>query len=196
MRAAAAADPSGEASAKTEETQKASESSFFIPATLPTAQAWRHENYDFSNENAARNIPPSLSDAALYGYDNANSALDSAGAGIPKFKEDNIGDQLLDKVPYKKQMKYTWKLMKGDEDLYFENLRVDRGNKGLVYKTNYVPFMGETQGTQIKVEVGEDTQLTYKSDAVPGLQRIEGLDFKVTAGSDSAISLRYSKPLY
>ncbi len=110
-----------------------------------------------------------------------------------EFEEEEFVDKILSKIPYSKTLKSTWNVIDGDVDLYVEGLRVDRGNKGVTYKTNTIPFMGEVDGVQFKASAGEDNKLSFESSVVPFVGHVEGLKFKSSVGDDdSQVSLRYN----
>ncbi len=173
-----------------ETAHPASQEGYFIPATFPTHVAWRHEGHDFNAEE------PTAYEASGVQSDTDLLWLKDKATYSSSFKEENnAAETMLEKLPYKKQFKQGWKIVSGKEDLYFQNLRVDRSNRGLTYKTSYMPFMDDTDGIQWKAELGEDTKLTFKSDRVPLIGRVKGLEFKAAAGEDSALSLRYKRSL-
>ncbi len=105
---------------------------------------------------------------------------------------DDFVDRLMEEIPYSKSLKYTWNVIDGDVDVYFEDLRVDRRNRGLTYTVDSLPLIGKIKGGELKAMVGEDSKLTFKSDYMPFVGRIEGFQLKMSAGTDdSNISLRY-----
>lgn len=110
-----------------------------------------------------------------------------------KKDDEDFVDKIMDKIPYRKQLKATWDFVDGETDVMgVQGLRVDRGNKGLVYKTSYMPMMGEVKGVEWKGEVGEDAKLTFKSHRIPFMGEVEGLTFKTSVGDDAKVSLRYA----
>lgn len=160
--------------------------SLFIPAVYPIENAWNTQNYDFMTPVAVSITTESTSDTNV------------ADSQAPKKeykpdKDKDIGEELIDKLPFKNTLKYTWDFIDGDTDLYFEGLRFDRGNRGLEYKTNALPYFGNVEGMKIKAEVGEKHKVTFETDYMPLVGRIEGLNLKATAGSKNAVSFRYSK---
>ena len=157
---------------------------------------WRDPDYDFRrNEGTAapsktaaghkKNTPPpdDLSLLTLNSY--------SDDSARKQDEEEDAIDEILENIPYSNSLKSTWKVLDGDVDLYVEGLRVDRGNKGLVYKTSTMPFMGEVEGVNIRAEVGEDNKVKLESSVIPFIGQVEGLKFKSSVGEDSAISVRY-----
>lgn len=134
----------------------------------------------------------------------ANANVNGDGADIqpviaeetPSFKEEeDFVDKIMDKIPYSKRLKSTWNLIDGETDLYVEGLRVDRGNTGLSFQTNEVPFIGEVEGLEIKAEMGEESKLKLKSSHVPFVGQVEGLEFKSSVGEEQSVSVRYTMPL-
>lgn len=110
------------------------------------------------------------------------------------FKSDGDAfvDRLMQEIPYSKSLRYTWNVIDGDVDLYFEDLRVDRKNRGLTYTMDSLPMVGEMKGAELKAMLGEDNKLTFKSDYMPFVGHVEGFQLKMSAGTDdSNISLRY-----
>jgi hypothetical protein len=81
-------------------------------------------------------------------------------------------------------MHRSWKVIDGDVDLYFEGLRADRGNNGVEYKSNTIPFIGEMEKSEWKVDAGEDMKFTFISKALPFVDDIEGFHFKTTISED------------
>lgn len=104
-------------------------------------------------------------------------------------------DNTLAKIPYSKQLKATWKVIDGDVDLYMKGLRVDRGNKGVEYTTDYVPFMGPVEGVMFKAEAGEDNKLKFESSHIPFVGHVEGFKFKSSVGEEASVSVRYNVSL-
>lgn len=181
--------------ASAEETQGASQASFFIPKTYPTAHAWREDPYDFKPDTPDEYA---LGTANTQSLNTASDPLllnDDISPLAARFKEEDLGEAFLKQLPYKEELSYTWKVVKGDVDIYFENLRVDRGNRGLTYKSNYIPFMGESLNMRWKAELGKDNQLTFTSDTFPVVGPVKGLQFRAKAGEDNAVSLRYRRSL-
>lgn len=124
------------------------------------------------------------------------STSDTSGTSASfKSKEEkqDFGDKVLAMVPHGKKMKQAWKVIDGDVDLYFAGLRANRGNKGLKYKTNTVPFMGTYDGLELEFDAGEKTEFSFKSDNMPLVGKVEGFTFKGAAGTDGGkISARYT----
>ena len=122
---------------------------------------------------------------------NSNAATDKNKKNF-KSGADEFVERLMEEIPYKKSLKYTWNVIDGDVDVYFKDLRVDRKNKGLTYTMNSLPLIGEIEGGELKAMLGEDSKLTFKSDYMPFVGRIDGFQLQMTAGTDdSNISLRY-----
>ena len=158
----------------------------FIPAVYPIESAWNTQQYDFTTPAA---IPIAT--------ENTNEA-NVADAATPKKdykpdKDKDIGDKILSKLPFKNTLKYTWNVIDGDTDIYFEGLRVDRGNRGLEYKTDALPYFGKVDGMKIKAEMGEKQKLTFETDYMPMVGRVDGLRLKASAGNKSEVSFRYSR---
>ena len=126
-----------------------------------------------------------------------NSSAENMHTDVPEaFSEaaddDDFVDKLMEKVPYSKSIKHTWNVLDGDVDLHFEDLRVDRGNKGVSYKMDSLPMIGKMDGAELNADLGEDSKLTFKSNYMPLVGHVDGLRFKASAGiDDSNISLRY-----
>ena len=109
-----------------------------------------------------------------------------------KSKEEDFADKVLKKIPYGQSLKQVWHVVDGDVDLYFEDLRMDRGNRGVSYKMDFVPLIDRVDGTGLKAHVGEDSKLTFESDYVPLVGRVDGLQFKASTGNNgSHMLLRY-----
>ena len=165
---------------------------FFIPAVYPIENAWNEQSYDFTADVSAGS--DSISAESLNTLEPASISDPLYYKAPEKFekKDKNWEEELLDKLPYKNTLKYTWDFVDGDVDVMdVKNLRVDRGNRGLSYKTSFVPFAGDVDGTEIRAEVGEDTRLKFESDYVPMMGRMEGLKFKASLGDGASVSLRY-----
>ena len=100
-----------------------------------------------------------------------NSSAENMHTDVPEaFSEaaddDDFVDKLMEKVPYSKSIKHTWNVLDGDVDLHFEDLRVDRGNKGVSYKMDSLPLVGHVDGLQFKASAGIDDSnisLRYKT---------------------------------
>lgn len=183
--------PSATAAATEVQEVAVKPNALFIPAVYNIESAWAEQSYDFS-----KSVPEPVSSGDIdYSYETPVGLEQLAiayGGGDHKSDGKEMLDRLIKKIPYKNTLKYTWDVIDGDVDLGVKNLRVDRGNKGITYKTNHIPMLGEMEGTQIKAEAGEDTKLTLTSDRVPFGNRVEGLRFKASVGNDdSNISLRY-----
>jgi len=159
-----------------------------IPAVYSIENDWTQQDYDFTAPVAV-NVDPSGDGVAT---SNNPDVQDVESSNSFKAKGNDFVDKLMKKIPYSKQLKYTWDVVDGDVDLYFENLRVDRGNQGVSYKTNTLPIVGDMEGSEIKAEFGQDSKLTFKSDYMPMMGRIDGFQFKASASTDdTAISMRY-----
>lgn len=170
--------------------------SLFIPAVYSVDGAWNEQSYDFS-----RNVPEPISTQDTdYSYESpvGLDALAAAYGGGQQVKSDGkeFIDGIMHHVPYKNTLKHTWNVIDGDVDLGVTNLRMNRRNKGVTYKTNHIPLVGEVKGTELRADAGEDTKLTLTSDRLPFGGRVEGLQFKASVGSDdSNISLRYHREI-
>lgn len=139
----------------------------------------KQQNYDFIKQSTPQ---------VMLGVD------DTAEKNTKKFKsaDDSFADKLMEKIPYKKSLKHAWNIIDGDVDLYFEDLRIDRRNKGISYKMASLPMIGKVSGSGLSADLGEDTKLTFKSDYMPLAGRVDGFQFKASAGTnDSNISFRY-----
>lgn len=169
---------------------------FFIPAVYPIENAWNEHDHDFT---ATVNAPGSAEESL-------NSAVgddviipdnkDQLSLKASKKSEKDWVDSMMEKLPYKNTIKYTWDVVDGDVDLMgVKNLRADAGNRGLTYKTNYIPFAGNVEGTKIQADFGKDTELKFESDYVPLVGRVDGLKFKTSVGDGADISLRYNKAI-
>ena len=105
----------------------------------------------------------------------------------------NWEDEILEKIPHGERLKYMWNVVDGDVDLHFTGLRFDRGNTGVSYKTNYVPFIGEMDTVQFRFDAGEENEISFKTSHVPFAGDLQGLNFKASTGdSGSKISARYT----
>lgn len=163
---------------------------FFIPVVYSVDNAWNQAPHDFTTPAAPAIISDGGSD--LYVADKSVPEVDQEKKNFKSDDNDDFVDNLLEKIPYSKSLKYTWNVVDGDVDLYFEDLRVDRGNKGVTYKIDTLPMFGKMEGAELKADLGEDSKLTFKSDYMPMLGRVDGLQFKASAGTDdNTISLRY-----
>lgn len=111
----------------------------------------------------------------------------------PSKSAEDMGDQILAMVPHGDKMKQAWNIIDGDVDLYVEDLRFNRKNTGVTYKTNFVPFMGEVKGVELKFDVGEENAFSFESDIVPFVGQLDGFKFSGKAGDeDSRIGMRYT----
>jgi len=170
------------------QNENSQQSEFFIPAVYAVEGDWRAQNYDFTN-----NAPPAIITTNTDDYlkDNNAAAVKAAKSKL-KSDDENMADKLMKKIPYSKSLKYTWDVVDGDVDLGVKNLRMDRGNMGVSYKTNALPMLGDMDGSQIKAELGRSSKVTFESDYMPMVGRIDGLQFKASTGtSKSTLSLRY-----
>lgn len=171
----------------------------FVTSSYQNEFGWRYHNADFRGA-APASEPGTTGQAFEQGLAAANpQALIETAMPLKEktvSNEQDYIDNMLDKVPYSKQLKATWNFIDGDTDVYFEGLRVDRGNKGLQYRTNTVPFMGEVEGVEIKAEAGEEQAIGFKSSHIPFFGPVEGLELKAAAGTDSSkASVRYTVSL-
>lgn len=168
----------------------------FIPAVYAVEGAWNEQPYDFS-----KNVPEPISTHDTdYSYETpvGLDELAVAYGGGKQVKSDGkeLIDGIMHHVPYKNTLKHTWNVIDGDVDLGVTNLRMNRRNKGVTYKTNHIPLVGEMKGTQIRADAGEDNKLTLTSDRLPFGGRVEGMQFKASVGNDdSNISLRYNQSI-
>ena len=156
---------------------------------------WHDPSYDFrlnSGPGARAPIAFSESPEALDVQVASNEALKVSGRSAEEDEGQKYADKILEKIPYSKQLKSTWKVIDGDVDLYVKGLRIDRGNKGLEYKTDYVPFMGSVEGVMFKAEVGEDSKMKLESSHIPFVGDVDGFKFKSSVGEDASVSLRYT----
>lgn len=105
---------------------------------------------------------------------------------------DKFVDNLMEKIPYSKTLKYTWDVMDGDVDLVgVKNLRADVSNRGLKYQSDTLPFIGKLEDARLTAEMGKDNNLIYESSRLPLVGRVDGMEFRTSVGDDSAISIRY-----
>lgn len=109
-----------------------------------------------------------------------------------KSDENDFIGRMTDKVPFGNSLKQTWRVIDGDVDLYFEDLRVDRRNKVISYKIKSMPVVGDMDNGELKANVGKDASLTYSSDYIPFVGGVDGLKFQASTGTDDTnMSLRY-----
>ena len=152
---------------------------------------WRDASYDYSTPSVEHIAPATGTELAHID--------DTAPVPTSNFKDDKDGDDYLDDIlknmPYSKQLKATWKVLDGETDLYVEGLRFDRGNKGVEYVTNKVPFVGEVDGIRFKAEAGEDSKVKFESSRIPFVGNVEGFKFKTSVGEESSVSVRYTTSL-
>ena len=162
---------------------------FFIPAVYAIDNDWSKQDYDFQTPVAAP-IETDIEGVTISEAP-ANEISESTNSYASKDKGDFV-DDLMEKIPYSKQLKYTWNVVDGDVDLYFEDLRVDRRNKGVSYTMETLPLVGEMEGSEIRAEVGDDNKITFKSDYMPLMGRVDGFQFKASTGTDdSTVSFKY-----
>ncbi len=143
----------------------------------------------FAQNASAQNAPSGKSDGHGTLVDNAPNDKNKRDF---KAEDRDYAEHLMNKIPYSQSLKYSWHVVDGDVDLYFEDLRVDRGNKGISYTTQSLPMFGEIDGAELRAELGEDSQLSFQSDYMPFVGHVDGFQFRAAAGTDdSRISLRY-----
>lgn len=107
--------------------------------------------------------------------------------------EKPMEEKIMAMIPYSDQMKYLWNVADGDVDLMgIKGLRGDRRNKGVEYKTNYMPLIGTFDDTEFKFEAGEDIELSFKTSSLPFGRSIEGFNFNGSVGDDARVSARYT----
>ncbi|NCT40728.1 MAG: hypothetical protein GW778_03585 [Alphaproteobacteria bacterium] len=173
--------------------QNTDQQNLFIPSVYTLDNAWNTQKHDFTQTEAVPIILDTQDAMNIADAQNKDVApnADKNQAAFKSKDDEDWEDKLLDKLPYKNTLKYTWKIIDGKENIYFEGLRVDRGNKGLEYRTQDVPFIGKVDALKMRAEIGESSNLIFESDYIPLLGRKEGFNFKATAGSDSNVSIRY-----
>ena len=108
------------------------------------------------------------------------------------FKDSSFEDRLSEEFPIVKKLKPAWNLANGETDIFVENLRADRRNKGLTYKTNYIPFIGTSEAVEFKFRAGEENSVSFESDYIPFAGRVDGFNIKGSVGDDSKIFARYT----
>jgi hypothetical protein len=106
--------------------------------------------------------------------------------------ERSVEESILAQIPYGENFKYMWNVVDGDVDLHFEGLRADRGNTGIAYKTNTVPFIGDVEGLQLKFEAGREQSFSFETNKMPLVGTIEGFNFKGSVGDNSKVFARYT----
>lgn len=107
--------------------------------------------------------------------------------------EKPMEEKIMAMIPYSDQMKYLWNVADGDIDLLgIKGLRGDRRNKGVEYKTNYMPLIGAFDDTEFKFEAGEDMELSFNTSSLPFGRSIEGFNFNGSVGDDARVSARYT----
>ncbi|MCB1651724.1 MAG: hypothetical protein KDI46_06710 [Alphaproteobacteria bacterium] len=121
----------------------------------------------------------------------------AGGQAFKPSKDDAFFDGFLEDMPYKHEMKATWKLIDGKTDLYVEGLRVNRRNRGVSYTIHSLPLVGEMEDSALRAEFGQrDRALKFESRHVPFVGSVEGLSFSSSAGNSGAqVSLRFKREL-
>jgi len=106
----------------------------------------------------------------------------------------NFKEKVMDTVPYSEELEQTWNIIDGDVDLMgIQGLRGDRKNKGLEYKTNALPLIGEVDGVEFKFKTGDKNEFSFKSQITPFIGDIKGLSYRgYTNTNNSAIFARYT----
>jgi len=173
-------------------SQNSYDESLFIPVVYTLDNAWNTQNHDFTTPVAMPIIPETISDENIAAQEHVQIPKGELKEKKSlKAESENFGEKMLKKLPFKNTLKYTWDIIDGDEDVYFEGLRLDRGNMGLEYKTKDIPVVGTVEAIEIKAEMGKSAKLQFESDYIPMVGRVEGFNFKATAGKNSNVSLRY-----
>ncbi len=159
---------------------------FVIPIIIPqNVLADEGESVDIQNE-----------EPAFVEYEDPTVPEDQESKFKLKFAEKNdLEQRIMEEIPYAKQAKYMWNVVDGDVDIYFEDLRVDRRNRGLVYTTNTVPFIGEVDDIEFKFKAGKKMNVSFETSRIPFAGKLEGFKFKGTVGDNSKVSVRYTIPL-
>jgi hypothetical protein len=98
--------------------------------------------------------------------------------------DQDIKEQLIEKIPFGSEMHKSWKVIDGDVDLYFKGLRADRQNKGVEYSSKTLPFVGEMEKSEWKIDAGEDMKFTFETNGLPFVANVEGFHFKTSVSSD------------
>lgn len=157
---------------------------FVMPAIIP-------QNALADDEERAY-IPPSFVE-----YKDPTLPEDQESKFKSKFtKKNDLEDRIMEEIPYAKQAKNLWNVVDGDVDIYVKDLRVDRRNKGLVYTTNTMPFIGEIDDTELKFQAGEEMKVSFGTSRIPFVGTLEGFKFKSSVGGDNTkVSFRYTIPL-
>lgn len=102
-------------------------------------------------------------------------------------------NKILNEIPYSDEMKDVWELVDGDTNLYFDDLRADRRNKGIKYTTDSLPLIGKVDGVEFQFRVGDENEFSFKSETTPFIGKIKGLSYKgSTSNENSKISVRYT----
>ncbi len=160
----------------------------FIPAVYSIENAWHKQDYDFTTDISNAPVP-------LHKTPDSN-VRDNAYTSYNQTDEEEWMDNILNQLPYKNTLKYTWEIVDGEADLMgVQNLRADAGNKGITYKTSTIPLTGNLKDAHIQADIGEETALKFESEYIPVIGRVEGLQFKSSVGSDAELSLRYKKDI-
>jgi len=168
--------------------------SLFIPAVYPIENAWQTQTYDFKTPVGPAIVTDTKQNNDISVANKVKNTPKKEYKSDDEDEDEDFGDKILNKLPFKNSLKYTWNVIDGDIDLYFEGLRFDRGNKGLEYKTDTLPYFGKIDGMRIKAEMGESQKLTFETDYIPLMGRVDGFNFKASASDNSKISFRYKKP--
>jgi len=158
----------------------------FIPAVYDLEGAWNTSDHKFTAQ--AKSYTGSGGAHNSIALDEHEVSLNAVASNKPL----KWSDELLNQLPYKNTLKYSYDYLRGDTDVMdIKDLRVDLGNQGLKYKTNYIPFAGEVEGAEIEAEMGKDMMLKFESDYVPMVGRVDGLKFNASYDDNASVSLRY-----
>lgn len=103
-------------------------------------------------------------------------------------------EKVMEKIPYSEELEHTWNIIDGDVDLMgIQGLRGDRRNKGLEYKTNALPIIGNVDGVEFKFKTGEENEFSFKSDTTPFVGHVKGLSYRgFTNTKNTGIFARYT----
>lgn len=107
-------------------------------------------------------------------------------------KDEDIEDQILAIVPQGQNMKKLWYIVDGETDLYFENLRADKSNKGVKYTMTSVPLLGDIDGTKFEFSAGDKMEFGFKSNQIPLIGEVEGFRLRGSVSENASISARYT----
>ena len=107
-------------------------------------------------------------------------------------EKQDFEERLMEAIPYAEELRPVWHFIDGDTDIFIPNLRVDRRNKGLVYKTSEIPFVGKMEGIEFKLKAGEEMELGFESNHIPFMGELEGFNIKGSVGEESKIFARYT----